>query len=124
MLLILFVAAGKINHYDSFAYPHIISESKVITLFKKSVNFLAAGTFTTEKEIALPDQDFMQSAALKEYLVDFEDVLCEFKTSSFDAKLCIDKIMNIYFSLYEVYYCTTSGRFDVHTSRELSEVFL
>ena len=123
----IFFTAGTAHQYDSFAYPHIVSESKVINLIKRGVNFLASGTFTTEQEITLPDQDSMQSTALKEYLKDFEDMLCLYKSSSLDTKFCIDQIMNIFFALREVHHCINncfSGRCDTYISRELSEVIL
>ena len=104
------------------AYPHTDSKSTVT----KVVEFFTGGIFTSEKEVGLPDQNVMQSAALKLYLQIYRDILCEFKFSNLNAQSITEQIMCIFHSLRVVQHCVDNLRWGANDFRctSLSEVEL
>lgn len=118
-----FYPGGVLHKYDSVAYPHVESRSKVVRFLKKGWNWFTGGTSETENEIALPSQDVIQSEALKFYLGTSKDTLCAFDFPSFfKADVFINKMMDIFNSLYAITHCMDDDAYDVIYFRHLYEV--
>lgn len=118
-------AVEVFHQYDSMAYPHIATDSNVvIKVFKLGWDFFTGGTSSTEKEICIPDQNSMQSEALRLYMKthDVELKLCQFQFLS--IKSVTEDIMIIFHSLHSILTWTGWGKHDTRVSSELAKVRL
>ena len=118
---------GVFHQYDSVAYPHVESGSKVVRLlkkgWKKGWNFITGGSSAAEDEITLPSQDVMQSEALRFYLDAHKNTLCKFIfPCSFNASVATDGIMGIFKSLRYVQHCVEDREYEHTCCLEVHEV--
>ena len=125
---VYFVSLGVIHQYDSVAYPHVKSNSKVVKAVKTGFQFLKSffvtSASTTENEVVLPDQDTMQAEALKIYLQRYKDELCELKFAS-QVRFPSEEIMDIFGSLHFVWNCKDNcsrGNPESYLCKSLPEV--
>ena len=114
---------GVLYQYDSVAYPHVESGSKVVQFLKKGWSWFTGWTSATENEIALPSQDVIQSEALNFYLEAHKYVLCNFTfPSSFKANIATNETMNIFNALSIVTHCVEDYKCEIFRCSKLREV--
>ena len=104
------------SQYDGIAYPRVDSKS----IFTKLYERVVGGT-----EKSLPNQSVMQSLALKVYLKEYKDILCDFKFSTLDAQSITKQIMDIFHSVHSVHHCVDNIRWSSDNTflcQELPEV--
>ncbi len=95
-----FIFTGREFHqYDSVAYPHIVEPSGLI---QRSWHIITgARGFSQMQEIL--DQPSMQSEALRIYLKEHKERLCDL--ASLDAEMATRDILHIFHSLRYVRIC-------------------
>lgn len=102
LIILSSVTGTDIHQYDSMAYPRIESKSRIGKFLKKGWDLLIGKTSDVEEEITLPDQESMQTEALRIYLEEYSKQLCT-PTCTSNAEVVTKGIITIFRSLYRVY---------------------
>ena len=113
------VAGGVFHQYDSMAYPHVVTKQSRV---RRVYNFVTRTDSTPVDKVDLPDQNSMQSEALKMYLEEFKKRLCDFNI--LNAQIATTEIMNIFQSLLSVQHCVNNWTWEmeIYNSAKLSKV--